>query len=59
MKLVNAGILPMNQVVPLAPWEIKRSDIDSAPVRKILQQLKKTGKLVIEGDSSEFQVELF
>jgi len=59
MKLVNAGILPMNQVAPFAPWEIKRSDLDSAPISNILQQLKKTGKLVIEGDSSEFQVELF
>ena len=59
MKLVNAGILPMNQVVPFAPWEIKRSDLDSAPVSNILQQLKKTGKLVLEGDTSALQVELF
>jgi hypothetical protein len=58
-KLVNAGILPMNQVVPFAPWEIKRSDLDSEPVQRILQQLKKTGKLVLEGDTSALQVELF
>jgi hypothetical protein len=49
----------MNQVVPFAPWEIKRSDLDNGPVRNILQQLKKTGKLVMKGDTSALQVELF
>jgi hypothetical protein len=40
----------MKQVLPWAPWEIRRSDLDSDPVRSILDNLKKTGKLVLEGD---------
>lgn len=58
-KLVRAGTLPMNQVAPFAPWEIKRSDLDGAPVRKVLEHLERTGKLVLEGDTLENQQELF
>jgi DNA invertase Pin-like site-specific DNA recombinase len=49
-RLVEAGILPMNQVVPWAPWEIKQSDLESEPVRRIIDHLHETGKLVLEGD---------
>ncbi len=57
-KLVDGGILPMHQVVPFAPWEIRRTDLDSDPVRVVLTRLKQTGRVVL-GDTSDTQPALF
>jgi hypothetical protein len=57
-KLVDAGVLPMRQVVPFAPWEIRRADLDGPRVRQILDRLRRSGRLVL-GDSLETQTELF
>jgi hypothetical protein len=57
-RLVQAGILPLKQVVPFAPWEIRRSDLDSEPVRAILEHLKKTGRLLLKGNPPDLQLEL-
>jgi hypothetical protein len=51
VKLVNAGVLPMRHTVAFAPWEIRRSDLDSPRVRTILEHLKQCGRLVLEGPS--------
>jgi DNA invertase Pin-like site-specific DNA recombinase len=59
-RLVKAGILPMRQVVQFAPWEIRRIDLDSEPVRAILARLKQTGRVALAlGDTSAAQPELF
>lgn len=58
-KLVRHGLLPMNQLVPFAPWEIRRNDIDSEPVRGIIARLLETGHLVLEGDVSVSQLTMF
>jgi len=58
-KLVEAGVLPMKQVVPWAPWEIARADLDSPAVRRMVNSLKKTGRLELEGDTSGVQRKLF
>ena len=58
-KLVRAGIVKMEQVVPWAPWEIKRSDLDSEEVQAILERLRETGKLVLKGVGADPQGELF
>jgi hypothetical protein len=58
-RLVEAGILKREQVVPRAPWEIRRSDLDAEPVRSILERLKRTGKLVLPGGSTHDQPHLF
>ena len=58
-RLVAAGVLPMSQLAPFAPWELQRSDLDSEPVQKLVAQLKKTGRLALPGVSSESQQELF
>jgi DNA invertase Pin-like site-specific DNA recombinase len=58
-RLVDAGKLPMKQVVPWAPWEIQRKDLDSKPVKTIVDRLLSTGKLVLDGDESEVQIEIF
>jgi DNA invertase Pin-like site-specific DNA recombinase len=50
-KLVDAGVLPMRQVVPFAPWEIRRADLERDPVRAIIERLKRIGRLVL-GDTS-------
>ncbi|MGA8023072.1 MAG: recombinase family protein [Candidatus Acidiferrales bacterium] len=58
-RLVERGILPMQQVVPRAPWEIRRADLDAAPVKNILGRLRRTGRLIIEGGDSAGQRQLF
>jgi hypothetical protein len=58
-NLVAGGVLKKEQLVPWAPWEIKRSDLDCEPIQKILRRLKQTGKLVIEGDGLGGQKSLF
>jgi DNA invertase Pin-like site-specific DNA recombinase len=51
MRLIKEKILAVEQVAPYAPLEIKRADLDSEPVAGILQRLKTTGKLILEGDT--------
>jgi hypothetical protein len=58
-RLVAAKILPLTQVVPWAPWEIRRSDLDRPPVREIVEHLRKTGKLVLARGASDNQPSLF
>jgi hypothetical protein len=48
-RLVEAGLLNREQVAARAPWEIRRSDLEAEPVRSILDQLRRTGKLVLGG----------
>ena len=56
-KLVDAGVMPMRQVVPFALWEIRRADLETDQVRAILAHLKGTGRLLL-GDPSGKQREL-
>jgi hypothetical protein len=58
-RLVERGVLPMQQVAPRAPWEIRRVDLDAEPVKTILDRLRSTGKLIIEGGDSAGQLQLF
>jgi hypothetical protein len=58
-RLVEAGVLKREQLAPRAPWEIRRSDLEADPVRHILNHLRQTGKLILEGGSSETQPSLF
>jgi len=58
-RLVKSGLLPMKQVVPWAPWEIRRSDLMSDRVSSVLDRLKRTGKLVLGGDTADKQKQLF
>jgi DNA invertase Pin-like site-specific DNA recombinase len=58
-RLVKAGILPKQQVVPCAPWEIRRTDLDSDPVQHAIQRLKHTGRLELPGGTSNLQQKLF
>ena len=58
-RLVASGLLKKQQVVPWAPWEIRRSDLDSDPIRCVVERLRSTGKLVLSGDDLETQASLF
>src|SRR5271157_4966016 len=49
-RLVEAGLLEREQVTPRAPWEIRRSDLDAAPILRIIDRLHCTGKLILQGD---------
>lgn len=57
-KLVDGGVLPMTQVTPFAPWEIRRADLDAESIRRILDRLKRTGRLTLK-DTSAKQSNLF
>jgi hypothetical protein len=59
MRLIDEKILAVEQVAPYAPLEIKRADLDSEPVASILERLKATGKLVLDGDTLTKQQCLF
>ncbi len=58
-RLVGSGVLKKEQVVPWAPWEIRRTDLESEEIKKVLERLRETGKVVIEGDNSAGQKSLF
>jgi hypothetical protein len=58
-RLMEAGLLKAEQVTPRAPWEIRRSDLDAAPIRGIIDRLQRTGKLTLQGGCAEDQFALF
>ena len=43
----------------LGPLEIKRADLDIDPVARVIERLKKTGRLVLDGEPSAKQTSLF
>ena len=47
-RLVAAELLAKQQIVPYAPWEIRRADLDSEPIQAVVNHLKTTGKLVLQ-----------
>jgi hypothetical protein len=59
MRLIRAELLPVQQVAPYAPLEIKRADLDAEPVAGIIEHLKRTGRLVLDRDPSAEQAHLF
>ena len=58
-KLAGCGLLQYGQIVPYAPWEIRKKDLDSEPLRSIFNHLKETGKLILKGVCPKKQMELF
>ncbi len=58
-RLVTSGVLKKDQAVSWAPWEIKKTDLDSDKIKNIVKVLHKTGKLMVRGEGSEKQMELF
>ena len=59
MKLIKKERLPCHQSVPYAPLEMKQTDLETEPVRSILDHLMETGVLVLEGVSLGYQQSLF
>ena len=58
-RLVASGLLKRNQVTPWAPWEIKRTDLESEVIRQALVHLQTAGKLAVVGNDSAIQQTLF
>jgi len=58
-RLVEAGLLRREQTTPRAPWEIRRADLNAEPVRSIVKELLRTGKLILNGGCVENQPALF
>src|SRR6266542_1458982 len=57
-KLVAGGVLKREQIVPWAPWEIRRADLDTEPLKDIIEQLHRNGRIVFTGVVSESQMRL-
>lgn len=59
-RLVEAGLLTRQQATPRAPWVIQRTDLDTAPIHRIVDRLHNTGKLTFEEEGcTEDQLALF
>ena len=58
-RLIDAGLLNAEQVVPYAPYAIEKASFDTEPVLAIINHLKRTGKLVLEGGNLSNQEYLF
>ena len=58
-RLVETGLLKCEQVTHRAPWEIRRTDLDAEPIRRIIDRLHRTGKLILQGGCAEDQLALF
>jgi hypothetical protein len=59
MKRINTDIVPWHHVVPYAPLASNKRDLESDPVRTILDHRKATGVLVLAGVSLPRQASLF
>lgn len=59
MRMVKNGVLSNGQVVPMAPWELRRPELDSEPVRRILERYRETGRYHEAGGLSVDQKGLF
>ena len=59
MRLVRSGLLTKHQIVPWAPWEIRRADLDSPEVQRVLTRLRETGKSGLQGIPSPNPQTLF
>ena len=59
IRMVNSEVLKKQQLVPWAPWEIRRSELDSPEVQRILTRVRETGKSGLKGVHSRNQQTLF
>jgi len=55
---VAGGVLKREQIVPWAPWEIRRADLDTEHLKGIIEQLQRTGRIGFQGVVSENQMRL-
>lgn len=58
-RLVEAGLLKQEQLAPRAPWVIRRADLETDPILRIVERLRRTGKLDLQGDCTASQPRLF
>ncbi len=49
MRLVNSGVLTKHQIMPRAPWENRRTKLDSPEVQQVITRLRKTGRSGLQG----------
>jgi len=58
LGLVRLGLLATNQIVPFAPWRVRREQLDAEPLQRAVAELKATGRLP-KGGSPDQQPGLF
>ena len=59
LRLIEHKLLLATQLVPFAPYEIDKGDLDSEPIASIIKTLKSTGKLILTGGPLDNQKSLF
>lgn len=57
-RMVEDGIVTNRQAVPMAPWELRRDELDSEPVRQVLERYRRTGKYPASGGDQPHQLTL-
>ena len=57
-RLVKDRLLKNGQVVPSAPWELKRAELDSEPVQRLLEKYKRSGNYNAAEGCPEGQLKL-
>lgn len=51
-RMAMKGFLTYRQIFPVAPWEIRRSDLDSEPFRSALEHYRRTGEYPVPGGNA-------
>ncbi len=51
-RLAMKGFLAYQQIFPMAPWEIRRSDLDTEPFRSALEHYRLTGEYPTPGGNT-------
>ncbi len=52
-RMASKGLLAYERLFPMAPWEIRRSDLDSDPFRSALEHYRRTGEYPKEGGETD------
>ena len=52
-RLVMKGLLTNEQTLPMAPWEIRRSELDAEPFRAALEHYRRTGEYPEAGGKTD------
>ena len=57
-RLAMKGFLTNEQTLPMAPWEIRRTELDSKPFQRALEHYRRTGKYLTAGGGNTRQLRL-
>ena len=56
-RMLQAGILPGEQVVPYAPWVIRHSDLQQEAVQQEVNRIRGEGKIPLPADPNQLTID--